>query len=82
MTQETLGMNSEQRISGSDRRTFLKGAGDLAASVVAAKSALAQQAHNGQPAHGERQATSQNRGKTTTSVHDVTLCHPFRPKHR
>jgi hypothetical protein len=49
MTQETLGMNTEQRISGSDRRTFLKGAGDLAASVVAAESALAQQAHNGHP---------------------------------
>jgi hypothetical protein len=52
MTQETLGMNTEQRTSGSDRRTFLKGAGDLAASVVAAESALAQQAHDGQPAHG------------------------------
>ena len=35
-------MNTEQRISGSDRRTFLKEAGDLAASVVAAESALAQ----------------------------------------
>lgn len=34
-------MNTEQRISGSDRLAFLKGAGDLAASVVAAGSALA-----------------------------------------
>ena len=65
-------MNTEQRISGNDRRTFLKGAGDLAASLVVAESALAQQAHNGQPAHGDRQTTSQNRGKITTSVHDVT----------
>jgi hypothetical protein len=36
MTQETLGMNSKQRITGNERRTFLKGAGDLA-SVVAAE---------------------------------------------
>jgi hypothetical protein len=33
MTPETLGMDSEQRISGSDRRTFLKRAGDTAASL-------------------------------------------------
>jgi hypothetical protein len=65
MTQETLGMNSKQRITGNERRTFLKGAGDLA-SVVAA---LAQQPHGGQPAHGERQATG---ARIATSVHDVT----------
>jgi hypothetical protein len=68
MTQETLGMNSKQRITGNERRTFLKGAGDLA-SVVAAESALAQQPHDGQPAHGERQATG---ARIATSVHDVT----------
>jgi hypothetical protein len=68
MTQETLGMNSKQRITGNDRRTFLKGAGALA-SVVAAESALAQQPHDGQPAHGERQATG---ARIATSVHDVT----------
>ncbi len=69
MTQ-TLGMNSEQRITGNDRRTSLRGAGDLAAaSVVAAESALAQQPHDGQPAYGECQATG---AKITTSVHDVT----------
>jgi hypothetical protein len=70
MTQETLGMNSEQRISG--RLTFLTGAGALAASVVAAESALAQQAHDGQPAQGERRSASQDRSKMMTSVHDVT----------
>jgi hypothetical protein len=73
MTQETFGMNSEQRIAGSDRRTFLKGAGALAASVVTAESALAQQPYDGQPAHGDRQTTSQNGSKIMTSVHDVTL---------
>ena len=72
MTKETVGMNSEQCFTGSDRRTFLKGAGALAASVVAAESALAQQPHDGQPARGESQTTSQNRNKITTSVHDVT----------
>ena len=65
-------MNGEQRINESDRGPFLKGAGDLAASVVADESALAQQPHDERPAHGERQPTSQNRSKITTSVHDVT----------
>jgi hypothetical protein len=68
MTQETLGMNSKQRISGNERRTFLKGAGDLAC-VVAAESALAQQPQDGQSAHGERQATG---ARIATSVDDVT----------
>src|SRR5260370_39119603 len=72
MTQETFGMNSEQRSTGSDRRTFLKGAGPLAASVVAAESALAQKPHDGQPAHAESPSTSQCRGNIMTSVHDVT----------
>jgi hypothetical protein len=58
-------MNSKRRISGNERRTFLKGAGDLA-SVVAA---LAQQPQDGQPAHGERQATG---ARIATSVDDVT----------
>jgi len=65
-------MNSEQCFTGSDRRTFLKGAGALAASVVAAESALAQQPHDGQPAHAESPYTSQSRSKIMTSVHDVT----------
>jgi len=67
MTQETLGMNSKQRITGDERPTFVKGAGDLA-SVVAAENALAHP-HDGQPAHGERQATG---ARIATSVHDVT----------
>jgi hypothetical protein len=46
-------MNSEQRVTGNDRRTFLKGAGDLAAPVVAAESALAQLPHDGLPAHSD-----------------------------
>ena len=41
MTQEILGMKSEQCINGSDRRAPLKSAGDLAESIVAAESALA-----------------------------------------
>ena len=41
MTKKILEMNSKQRITGSNRRTFLKGAGAPAASVVAAESTLA-----------------------------------------
>src|SRR5713101_4423088 len=70
MSDETPGVNSEQRISG--RRTFLKGAGALAASVVATESALAQQPHDALPALGGSQSTSSNRSKIMTSVHDVT----------
>jgi benzoylformate decarboxylase len=70
MSDETSGMNSEQRISG--RRNFLKGAGALAASVVATESGLAQQPHDALPALGGSQSTSSNRSKIMTSVHDVT----------
>jgi hypothetical protein len=54
MTKKILEMNSKLRITGSDRRTFLKGAGAPAASVVAAESTLAQQPHDG--AAGTRRA--------------------------
>jgi hypothetical protein len=54
MTKKILEMNSKQRITGSNRRTFLKGAGAPAASVVAAESALAQPPHDG--AAGTRRA--------------------------
>ncbi len=54
MTKKILEMNSKQRITGSNRRTFLKGAGAPAASVVAAGSTLAQQPHGG--AAGTRRA--------------------------
>src|SRR5260370_10608462 len=68
----TGGGESGECVAGRDRWTFVKGDGALAASVVAAESALAQQPHDGQPARGESQTTSQNRNKITTSVHDVT----------
>jgi hypothetical protein len=55
MTKKILEMNSKQRITGGNRRTFLKGAGAPAASVVvAAESTLAQQPHGG--AAGTRRA--------------------------
>jgi len=42
MTKKILEMKSKERITGSNRRTFLKVAGAPAASVVAAESTLAQ----------------------------------------
>jgi len=54
MTKKILEMNSKQRFTGSNRRTFLKGAGAPAASVAAAESTLAQQPHGG--AAGTRRA--------------------------